>query len=530
MAGAPRCCYRLAMAHEYLHIARRANVAQALLLAASALLPTLAASGPRKRRVETQKCVRHDSRCEVILALLLGCRIAVELGADGVGEVVVAAAVGVYGPEHGADHAGVAGWLAQLVLGPGGSLARDDVVHRLADDLWRCVSGEETNGNLISRHRWEELLGIASHVEPVQQEFCHGGVIFHGAGLIDLAIETFKRRRIVTLHIDKGEDVADGVRDRQIGAELAAITGVAGGYLRAFGDEADHEAGAETIAHLAQGRDQVHDRWRGGVLKVPVSGIDGERRAFEIDVDAVEAVLGDDARDRGDEVRNPLAIGEREVLTAATEGNHDLFALALQVANVALELCGIQSGGCLQLHGPFRCILIRCRESYDDDVPLGRDLAEREGGTRGAVTGPVADEPMAVRRAAHRDRRYRGLRRRRWTTARARTPTPWRARLGRVGERLRVWEAVSTAETLKGARVPGQQCHVLQVIGGSVQMGDKGLRCGDIVLGVRICGLQKEIGGGDARATAATLVSRTHPTGQGVSWNFDVTAVEQGVV
>src|ERR1022692_1720755 len=75
MAGAPRCSYRLAMAHEYLYIAGRRTVAQALLLAASALLPTLAASGPQKRRVETrrgtQKCVRHDSRCEVILALLL---------------------------------------------------------------------------------------------------------------------------------------------------------------------------------------------------------------------------------------------------------------------------------------------------------------------------------------------------------------------------------------------------------------------------------------------------------------------------
>ena len=53
-------------------------MAQALLLAASALLPTLAASGPQKRRVETrrgtQKCVRHDSRCEVILALPLSYR------------------------------------------------------------------------------------------------------------------------------------------------------------------------------------------------------------------------------------------------------------------------------------------------------------------------------------------------------------------------------------------------------------------------------------------------------------------------
>src|ERR1019366_2680440 len=143
---------------------------------------------------------------------LLRYRIGVELGADGVGEVVVATAVGVDRPEHGADHAGVAGGLAQLVPGSGGSLAGDDVVHRLTDDGGRCVSGEEADGNLAGRHRWEELLGIASHVEAVQQEFCHGGVIVHGAGLIDLAIETFKRWRIVTLHINEGEDVADGIR------------------------------------------------------------------------------------------------------------------------------------------------------------------------------------------------------------------------------------------------------------------------------------------------------------------------------
>ena len=179
---------------------------------------------------------------------------------------------------------------------------------------------------------------------------------------------------------------------------------------------------------------------------------------------------------------------------------------------------------------PSGAFLIRCREGDDDDVPLRRDLAEREGGTRGAVAGPVADEPMAVRRAAHRDRRDRGLRRCGRTTACARTPTACRARLGRVGERLRVREAVSTAETLKGAGIPGQQGYVLQVIGGSVHMGDKGLRCGDIVLGVGIGGFEKEVGGGDARATAAALVSGTHPTGEGVSRNFDVAAVEQGIV
>src|SRR5664279_6503283 len=98
------------------------------------------------------------------------------------------------------------------------------------------------------------------------------------------------------------------------------------------------------------------------MLKVRVSGVDGERRAFEVDVDTVEAVLGDNAGDRGDEVRSALRIGEREVLAAATEGNHDLLALALQVGNVGLELFGIESGGCVELHGPFRCIPIRCRD------------------------------------------------------------------------------------------------------------------------------------------------------------------------
>src|ERR1035441_1859202 len=79
MAGAPRCCYRLAMAHEYLHIARRANVAQALLLAASALLPTLAASGPRKRRVATAR----RSACATTAPVKLFLRCHIDVGIDG---------------------------------------------------------------------------------------------------------------------------------------------------------------------------------------------------------------------------------------------------------------------------------------------------------------------------------------------------------------------------------------------------------------------------------------------------------------
>ena len=226
-----------------------------------------------------------------------------ELGADDVGEVVVAAAVGVDGPEHGADHAGVAGGLAQLVPGSGGSLAGDDVVHRLTDDRRASCPGEEADGDLAGRHGREELLRIASNVEAVQQEFGHGGVIVDRAGLIDLAIEAFERRRVVVLHVDEGEDVADGVGDGQIGAELAAVAGVAGRDLRAFGHEADHEAGAEMIVQLAQRRDEVHDGRRGGMLEVRVSGIDGERRASRSRCRCRRSRSRDDAGHRGDEIR-----------------------------------------------------------------------------------------------------------------------------------------------------------------------------------------------------------------------------------
>ena len=46
------------------------------------------------------------------------------------------------------------------------------------------------------------------------------------------------------------------------------------------------------------------------MLEVRVSGIDGERRTFEVDVDTIEAVLGDDASDGGDEVRDAFRVGE----------------------------------------------------------------------------------------------------------------------------------------------------------------------------------------------------------------------------
>src|SRR5262249_55932002 len=79
--------------------------------------------------------------------------IAVQLRADYVGEVVVAAPVGIDGPEHSADHLGIAGRLTELVGDARGGFAGDEVVHRLADDSRRRVAGEKADGDFIGGGR-----------------------------------------------------------------------------------------------------------------------------------------------------------------------------------------------------------------------------------------------------------------------------------------------------------------------------------------------------------------------------------------
>src|SRR3984957_6980977 len=73
------------------------------------------------------------------------------------------------------------------------------------------------------------------------------------------------------------------------------------------------------------------------------------------------------------------------------------------------------------------------------------------------------------------------------------------------------------------------------MVGGPVRMSDEGLRCGDIVFGIGICGFKKEIRRGDACAAAAALISRryggeTHPCGEGVSRSIDVVVGGQRIV
>src|SRR5260370_16826057 len=132
--------------------------------------------------------------------------------------------------------------------------------------------------------------------------------------------------------------------------------------------------------------------------------------------------------------------------------------------------------------GTWGWVTGRFREGGKDDVPLGRALAEWE------CAGPVADKLMSVGRAADRDRRDCG-------DGRCGGDSGWRAWLGGRGECLHVGKAVRVAKTFRGADVPREQGYVLQVVGGSACMSDKGFRCRKIVLGVRIGGFEKEVSG-----------------------------------
>src|ERR1700692_168152 len=115
------------------------------------------------------------------------------------------------------------------------------------------------------------------------------------------------------------------------------------------------------------------------MLKVRIARGGGEGRAFEIDVDAVKSVARENACDGRDEIRNPLRIGQGEVLASAAERNHDLPALALQVADVGPELFGVESRGRVELHRAFSRVAIGRGERDQYGVPLRGDFAERKG-------------------------------------------------------------------------------------------------------------------------------------------------------
>src|SRR5271168_2089177 len=171
---------------------------------------------------------------------------------------------------------------------------------------------------------------------------------------------------------------------------------------------------------------------------VGVARVDREGGAFKVDIDAVEAVFAHDGDDRRDEGGNATGVGEGEVLAAASEGDHDLFAAALYRGDIGLELLQGLSCGRVELHGALSGVVVGRGEGDDDDIPLRRDLRQRENLIRRAESFPVADQLVAIGRTALRDGGNDGCGRRGSVT----THGAW---LGGSGERLRVRKAVSGA-------------------------------------------------------------------------------------
>jgi hypothetical protein len=67
-------------------------------------------------------------------------------------------------------------------------------------------------------------------------------------------------------------------------------------------------------------------------------------------------------------------------------------SLPFQVIDVNLKLLGIESGPRVELHRPFRRVLVGRGEGNDDDVPLRRYFPKRKNGTGSSVSAPIPDQ------------------------------------------------------------------------------------------------------------------------------------------
>jgi hypothetical protein len=133
-----------------------------------------------------------------------------------------------------------------------------------------------------------------------------------------------------------------------------------------------------------------------GCLEIGVSGIDGKRRAFEVDVDPSKPYSV--TMRVTEETKFGTRFGSASVKCRPPPPReiHHLLALALQVGDVGFN-CSVSRPAAFGTACSFRRVPIGCGEGDDDGRPIGGDRSRRgmvEAGA--AVTGPVADQAMAV--------------------------------------------------------------------------------------------------------------------------------------
>ena len=162
--------------------------------------------------------------------------------------------------------------------------------------------------------------------------------------------------------------------------------------------------------------------------EVRVAGLDRERRALEIDIDAVEAVLG---RRCGvtEETKFGTRFGSASVKCCPPPPSEIitflpwLFSQAMSALNCSVSRpAGVWN--CMVPSGAFRSGVEKATRMTSH---CGETSRSGNGGPAAAVAGPVADQLVAVGAPLARNGRDRGLRRRR------RAPRPPRAGHGLAG-------------------------------------------------------------------------------------------------
>src|ERR671933_43554 len=94
------------------------------------------------------------------------------------------------------------------------------------------------------------------------------------------------------------------------------------------------------------------------MLVVRIAWCNCQRWTLKINIDSVEPILIDNPSDGGNKVGHAFRVCEREVLSASTERDQVLLALAFKVGDVIFELKRVQARRRLKLHRPLRCVVV----------------------------------------------------------------------------------------------------------------------------------------------------------------------------
>ena len=218
-----------------------------------------------------------------------------------------------------------------------------------------------------------DLARVQAHFQLDTGESGHevGGALF-----VHLTVASQHRTGVVVLHVHDGEDVGD-VFGQLVVPVLRPLE------VDGLGCHRDDRCGVGPVAQVVQ-------------CLTHVLGVDA---VFQVDVDAVEAVVLHEFMGGLGEVVGLGGVGDVDVADFATDGDDDLAALLLDRGDVVTELLfGVAVefvGG--QVEGdPARKFRVVVGEGDGDQVVLARDVCQWHDCGAVVEVVPVTGEPLAV--------------------------------------------------------------------------------------------------------------------------------------